>query len=64
MYLVLGIASTGLFGKYPLIIYSIFLILFAYMGLKRRIICPKNKNFYIIILFSLLYTVVNYIKYR
>lgn len=63
MYILLGIGSIGIFGKYPFIIYLIFGITFSYMAIvKKRLLYPKNKNFYILIIFSIVYSIFAYIN--
>lgn len=63
MYTILGIASIGLFNKYMEIILATFFILFIYMlKKKRKVVIPTIKNFYIIILFCLSYTVISVIN--
>lgn len=62
MNLILFITSMGFLGNYSLCIYGIFFILILYMMIKRKIVFPKNKNFYILLAFSIIYSVIMYFK--
>lgn len=64
MYILIGIASTGFLGKYPLCIYGLLSSIIIYMALKRKFVYPTNKNFYIMLFFSLAYSMITYIKYN
>lgn len=59
MYYILSFISTGIGGRYDILIYIFFFIIFIYMMLKRKIIIPKEINLLILIVFCITYTIIN-----
>lgn len=54
--------GMGFLGNYFICVFSIFAFLLAYMMIKRKIVFPKNKNFYILLVFSIIYSLIKYFK--
>ena len=62
MSVALMLYGMGFLGNYFICVLSIFAFLLAYMMIKRKMIFPKNKNFYILLAFSIIYSVIMYFK--
>ena len=62
MYYILSLISTGIGGRYDILIYIFFFIIFIYMMLKRKIIIPKEINLLILIAFCSTYTIISSIN--
>ncbi len=62
MYYILGLISTGIGGRYDILVYIFFFVILIYMILKKKIIIPKGINFFILIAFCIIFMVISSFK--